>query len=475
LQTPPTTLSSEAALLAAIVESSDDAIVSKDLNGIVTSWNKGAVRMFGYTADEMIHRPITTIIPPELQAEEVMILGKIRAGERIEHFQTVRLRKNGERIDVSLSISPITDHDGRVIGAAKIARDITRKIKTEHDSQRLAAIVESSDDGIVSKDLNGIVASWNKAAERMFGYKAEEIIGKSIMLIIPPELQQDEIQILAKLKAGEKIDHFHTVRVRKDGERLDVSLTISPVKDEHGKLIGAAKILRDITEQKKLELALHTSERLASVGRLAATVAHEINNPLEAIMNYIYLARHDPGLSEKSRGYLVSADRELVRVAHIAQQTLGFYRNSSKPVTLQIAKIIEEVLAIYERKLKSQRVTVKKEIEPGLKIVALEGELKQVLSNLLTNAIDASKAGVRITIADNGTGIAAENKQRLFTPFFTTKKTLGTGLGLWITRDLLRKRGGNIRIHSSDHGVTGTAMSIFLPQQPTFISTEQAG
>jgi PAS domain S-box-containing protein len=494
LQTPPTTLSSEAALLAAIVESSDDAIVSKDLNGTVTSWNKGAVRMFGYTADEMIHRPITTIIPPELQAEEVMILGKIRAGERIEHFQTVRLRKNGERIDVSLSISPITDHDGRVIGAAKIARDITRKIKTEHDSQRLAAIVESSDDGIVSKDLNGIVASWNKAAERMFGYKAEEIIGKSIMLIIPPELQQDEIQILAKLKAGEKIDHFHTVRVRKDGERLDVSLTISPVKDEHGKLIGAAKILRDITEQKKLELALHTSERLASVGRLAATVAHEINNPLEAIMNYIYLARHDPGLSEKSRGYLVSADRELVRVAHIAQQTLGFYRNSSKPVTLQIAKIIEEVLAIYERKLKSQRVTVKKEIEPGLKIVALEGELKQVLSNLLTNAIDASKdggviairaratghlhcdkAGVRITIADNGTGIAAENKQRLFTPFFTTKKTLGTGLGLWITRDLLRKRGGNIRIHSSDHGVTGTAMSIFLPQQPTFISTEQAG
>ncbi len=493
MQTPPTKISNESALLAAIVESSDDAIVSKDLNGIVMTWNKGAERMFGYTADEMIHRSITTIIPPELQDEEAMILGKIRAGERIEHFQTVRLRKNGERIVVSLSVSPIKDHDGKIIGAAKIARDITRKIKTEHDAQRLAAIVESSDDGIVSKDLNGIVASWNKAAERMFGYKAEEIIGRSIMIIIPPELQQDELEILAKLKAGQKIDHFHTVRVRKNGERIDVSLTISPVRDEHGKLIGAAKILRDITEQKRMELALHTSERLASVGRLAATVAHEINNPLEAITNYIYLAKHDPGLSEKSRGYLVAADRELVRVAHIAQQTLGFYRNSSKPTMLQIEKILEEILAIYERKLKSQRVTVKTDIEPDLKIVALEGELKQVLSNLLTNAIDASidggviairaratrhlhcgKPGIRITVVDNGTGIPAENRQRLFTPFFTTKKTVGTGLGLWITRDLLRKRGGNIRLHSSDRGVTGTAMSIFLPQQPTFISTEPA-
>jgi PAS domain S-box-containing protein len=477
--------------LAAIVESSDDAIVSKDLNGIVTSWNAAAERIFGYTADEIVDRPITVLIPPELQSDELMILAKIRAGERIEHFQTVRLHKDGTPVDVSLTISPVKDDDGNIVGAAKIARDITHQKKSEQAALRLAAIVESSDDAIVSKDLNGIIKSWNKGAERIFGYREEEIVGQPITTIIPPELRHEEVEIIEKIKSGQRIDHFETERVAKNGNRVQLSLTISPVKDPDGKIIGAAKIARDVTQQKKLEAALHTSERLASVGRLAATVAHEINNPLEAVTNYIYLAKQQPGIPGKLKRYLESADRELARVSHIAQQTLGFYRDNSQPVSLVVAEIVEDVLAIYERKVQYKSLRVQRDIEPNLVVCTLQGELKQILSNLISNAIDAcsedgkiiirarpsgdyrtGRPGIRISVADNGVGISAENWPRVFTPFFSTKREVGTGLGLWITKDLLEKRGGYIRFRSSQSSHSGTVMNIYLPMM---VSTTQSG
>src|SRR4051812_2567709 len=464
--------------LAAIVESSDDAIVGKDLNGVVTNWNKAAERIFGYTAEEMIGRSITTIIPAELQGDEPIILSKIRAGQRIEHFETVRVRKDGRRIHVSLTVSPIRAEDGTVIGAAKIARDITAEKQSKHAAARLAAIVESSDDAIVGKDLTGIVTNWNKAAERIFGYKAEEIIGQPITTIIPIELQGDEPGILARIQAGERIEHFETVRVTKDGRRLNVSLTVSPIKDSKGKIVGAAKIARDITQQKKLEEALRTTERLASVGRLAATVAHEINNPLEAVTNFIYLANQQPELSEKLKRYLSSADQELRRVAHIAQQTLGFYKDNSQPTEVSIGEVIGDVLAVYGRKMDYKQLRAEERIEADLRLHTLAGELKQVLSNVIANAIDASReggriiirarsvrSGVCITIADTGIGIAARDQRNLFTPFFTTKREVGTGLGLWITRDLLQKKGGSIRLRSRDHEPSGTVVRIYLPAQ----------
>jgi len=346
----------------------------------------------------------------------------------------------------------------------------------------LAAIVESSDDAIVSKDLNGVVTSWNKAAERIFGWKAEEIIGRSITAIIPPELHKDEPKILAKLRAGERIDHFETVRVRKDGERLDISLTVSPIRDGDGRVIGAAKIARDITQQKRLEAAVQVSERLASVGRLAATVAHEINNPLEAITNFIYLSRHYQGLPDTVKQYLDYADHELSRVAHLARQTLGFYRDTSQATLVYVPRLVDDVLGIYQSKVNYKHLTIEREIEPGLTICAMQGEMKQVLSNLLANAIDASHAGgriiirarrsrnlesgrsgVRMTIADTGSGIDEAHKPKLFKPFFTTKKEVGTGLGLWLSKDLLEKKGGSIQFRSRSAMPSGTVMSIFLP------------
>lgn len=468
--------------LAAIVESSDDAIISKDLNGIVTSWNRGAERIFGYTAAEMTGQPITTIIPPELQGDEQLILAKIRAGERIDHFQTVRLHKNGSRFQISLTVSPIKDLRGKIIGAAKIARNITPQKEAEQLVRRLAAIVESSEDAIYSTNLDGNITSWNQGAERIFGYTVEEILELPVTVIVPQELHADESLLLRKVQAGNRIEHFQTVRINKRGDRIHVSLTVSPVKDEHGEIIGAAKIARDITQEKKLEAALYTSEKLASVGRLAATVAHEINNPLQAVTNFIHLAKQQSMSSPKILRYLADADRELGRVIHLAQQTLGFYRDNSYPVLMPVSDVVEDVLAIYERKLTYKGLQIERRLEPDLTICTAQGELKQVISNLLANAIDASaragkiivharasrdfqsdRRGIRITVADTGSGIAQEDRAKVFTPFFTTKKDVGTGLGLWITKDLLEKKGGSIRFRSRASERSGTVMSIYLP------------
>ena len=209
-------------LLSAIVDSSDDAIVSKDLNGIITSWNQAAGRMFGYLAEEIIGRSILTLIPPELHNEEDLILRSMREGKRMDHYETTRLRKDGERIRVSVTISPVKDDAGKVIGASKIAREISEPERVDEARFRLAAIVDSSDDAIISKDLNGIIMSWNASAGRLFGYTADEIVGQSILTSIPPELHHEEDEILRRLRAGERIEHYETTRRRKNGDPVYV-------------------------------------------------------------------------------------------------------------------------------------------------------------------------------------------------------------------------------------------------------------
>jgi PAS domain S-box-containing protein len=363
-----------------------------------------------------------------------------------------------------------------------VEREARVRDLAEVESHRLAAIVESSDDAIVSKDLNGIVTSWNAGAERMFGYKPEEIVGRSITMIIPPELQEDEIRILKTLAAGQRIDHFETVRVAKSGERLDISLTISPVRDSTGKIIGAAKIARDITQRKKAEQALRTTERLASVGRLAATVAHEINNPLEAVTNLIYLAK-TTSTSPEVRQYLATAEEELDRVSQLTKQTLGFYRETKDASPTRIGSLVTPLLSVFASRTKNKSLKIVPEIRHDPEIMAVRGEIRQLIANLLSNSIDAVTAGgrirlrlsaatnsdgrrpgVRLTIADTGSGIPPEVRARVFEPFFTTKKEIGTGLGLWVCKNIVEKHGGSIRVKSSSvPGKSWTAFSVFLP------------
>ena len=371
-----------------------------------------------------------------------------------------------------------TDVGAEVSAKEELRRNHERLQTALIASQRLAAIVDSSDDAIVSKDLTGIVTSWNACAERTFGYTAEEMIGRSIITIIPPELHDDERRILATIARGERIEHFETVRMKKNGERIEVSLTISPVKDEQGRVIGAAKIARDITQRKKTERALQLTERLASVGRLAATVAHELNNPLEAVTNFIYLAQTTEELPTAAKEYLTLADRELERVSHIAQQTLGFYRDTSALTSVDARTSVDDVLRVFEGKLRYKSLRIELDVEPGLHFEAHPGEVRQVFSNLISNAIDASpKDGVikvhgkavvkdgepcaQIAFADGGCGIPERLKASIFNPFFTTKSDVGTGLGLWVSKSLVEKHGGRIAFRTA--AGRGTVFCVQFP------------
>lgn len=349
----------------------------------------------------------------------------------------------------------------------------------------LASIVESSNDAILSKTTDGTITSWNKAAELMYGYTPREVIGKSVSILIPPDRKNELDDILARLRSGEKIDHYETVRVTKDGRTLNVSVTISPIRDASGRIVGASTIARNITEMKMAEQALRNSEKLAVAGRMAATVAHEINNPLEAVNNILYLIERSAKLDTATRELVQTAQTELRRVADITKLTLGFYRESSlRPVEVRVTDLIDAVLKLYGQRIASLGITVSKEYQCTGKIWAVSGELRQVFSNLIVNAVDAltdagnrltirvrqarnwrtGEYGVLVVVADNGPGIPIESRGRLFQPFYTTKGEKGTGIGLWVSRSIVEKHGGSIRLRTGTHSErSGACFMVWLP------------
>jgi PAS domain S-box-containing protein len=226
----------------------------------------------------------------------------------------------------------------------------------------------------------------------MFGYRAEEMIGPSITAIIPPDLQADEPRILETIVRRERIDHFETLRVAKSGKRVDVSLIVSPVKNENGKIVGAATIARDITQDKQARRALRISERLASVGRLAATMAHEINNPLEAATNLVYLAKHR-AISQDQRDFLAATEEELARISHLTKQTLGFYRETKRAEPIRIGPILDQIISVFAAGARNKSVDIRREIRGDPEVYAVADEIRQLITNLLSNSIDAVTRG----------------------------------------------------------------------------------
>jgi PAS domain S-box-containing protein len=468
-------------LLEAVVHSSDDAIITKNLNGIITSWNPAATRIFGYLPEEITGQSILRLIPDRLQHEEQEILRKLRNGEVIAHYETIRLTKDEQEINVLLTISPVRDRTGKIVGISKIARDITSQKQSDQLRFWMSAIVESSDDAILSKNLNGTITSWNRAAERIFGYTEAEVIGKSILMLIPEELHAEEKTILEKLRAGERIDHFETIRLRKNGEQINVSLTISPVRDASGTIVGASKVLRDISERKRIEQSLLQAEKLAASGKMAATIAHEINNPLESVLNLVYLARTNSSDPEQVNAFLSTAESELVRLSHIAKQTLGFYRENAGAISFPLDELVSDAIRIYAPKLTAAGVEIKTQLESSRQIAMKKGEIMQVISNLIANAGYAmpsggtlitivkdalvdGRDGVLLTLEDNGCGIPTENLKKVFEPFFTTRSSIGTGIGLWVARQFIESHAGTIAVDSNtDAAHHGTKISIFLP------------
>jgi PAS domain S-box-containing protein len=386
-------------------------------------------------------------------------------------------------IEVRGQLQPEADGPGKILGTI---RDITEVEKNEaalRDCSKrlgeLAAIVESSDDVILSKDLNGIITSWNSAATRVFGYSADEMVGSSILKLIPEHLHSDEKTIIESIRAGQRVEHFETVRMTKSGQQLDVSLTVSPVRDQQGKVIGASKILRDISGRRRIEQSLLQAEKIAATGRMAATIAHEINNPLEAVTNLLYLLR--PMITDPAGiNFLSSAEDELGRVSHIAKQTLGYYRENASAKPASLAEIVLHAITIYEPRCMAAGIRISRSINSSRKVVLRRGEMMQVISNLIANSIYAMPKGgvlsisvedaqgppdgVVLTIHDDGVGIPADVLPKVFDAFFTTRNTVGTGIGLFVAKQFVEGHSGRIQIESrmdaEDHGTT---VRVFLP------------
>ncbi len=373
---------------------------------------------------------------------------------------------------------------------AQLSRQLTDldrvEVQRKSDANRLgqlAAIIESSDDAIISKDLNGIVTSWNEAATRILGYTGDEIVGQSILKLIPEDLHADEPLILSRIRAGQRIEHFDTIRRSKSGELLNVSLTISPIKDDSGTVVGASKILRDVSSRTRIQDSLIQAEKIAATGRMAATIAHEINNPLEAVLNLLYLLRPLVNTSE-GKSYLGTAEIELTRVAHIAKQTLGYYREHTSAVSLSLSQLAEHAIAVYSPRCTAYNISLERHLDSTTKITLRRGEMMQVISNLLANAISAMPEGGRLTISvadvqtpppgvlltieDSGVGIAEENLDKVFDAFFTTR-SVGTGIGLFVARQFVEGHGGTITIESrTDPENHGTKVFVFLPLQTAY-------
>lgn len=457
--------------LAAIIDSTDDAIISKNLDGIITSWNPGAEKMFGYKREEMIGRSIDPLVPKDKKEEETYILNKIKKGKKVEHYETVRLSKNGKPVMVSLTISPIADEEGIIIGASKIARDITALKESEAKQAMLAAIVESSEDAIISKDLNGIITSWNPSAQRVFGYTAEEMIGQPIYKLFPTDRFDEEPKILDKIKRGERVEHFDTVRKTKDGRLIDISLTISPIRDKRGKIVGASKIARDITDRKKQEKLLkEKTEELERSNRelndFAYIISHDLKAPLRAIGSLASFLKSDYSdkLGPEGLEMLDLLVGRVKRMNNLIEAVLQYSRVGRVRDRKQIIKLNDLVEDVIMSLSFPEHIHITH--NPMPEIIFERVPLYKILQNLIANAISAidkpegrvyigfkdKEQEYEFSVSDNGTGIEERHFDKIFQIFQTLQprdEVESTGIGLTIVKKTVEYYGGQIRVEST--------------------------
>lgn len=457
------------ATLTAIVNSSDDAIISKTLSGIITSWNPAATKLFGYTEEEAIGKHISLIIPKDSLAEEDLIIENVHKGQKIDHFETIRIAKDGTEKLVSLTISPIKNKNGEVIGASKILRDLSLNDSEEEKQARLAAIVSSSDDAIISKTLDGIITSWNQSAQRMFGYTEEEAIGKHITLIIPKDRIDEETKIIESLRRGEKIDHFETVRVAKDGTERHISLTVSPIKNGRGKIIGASKIARDISLRVEAERqqALYT-ERLQELNRykdeFMVMASHELKTPLTVIMANLQLLqeliKHD-----QNAIFVEKAVKQVEKLSELIGNLLDVSKIQAgklvmKRTNFDLNELLAEVSNNLQETTKNHKIVYNNK---GVQLIVNgdRARIEQVIVNIITNAIKYSRQSgnivvnafkqdgkIMVNVTDKGIGIPKRDIENIFLRFYRVSGSAssfsGSGVGLYISSEIIKSHGGDI-------------------------------
>jgi PAS domain S-box-containing protein len=444
-------------------------------DGTILRVNRAELNMLGYERDEYLGHHIA-----EFHADRPVIddiLGRLLAGEVITGYPA-RLRcKDGTLKDVLIDSSGYWV-DGRFVHSRCFTREITLEKHAQEASARLAAIVSSSSDAIISKTLDGVVTSWNAAAERIFGYEASEMVGHSIFKLIPPELHSTERYILEQLRRGEAVAFSESERVRKDGSRIWISLSVSPVRDLSGTVIGAASIKRDITEHRLVAENLRETQRLQTVGQLAGGIAHEANNQMSVVLGGAQFLLRRTDLAPAARADVEFIRQAAERTAAITQQLLAFSRRQLQQLQdVDLNRVVDAMQPVLRRSLtESHELVIRPRLEDGL-VRADPRQLEQVLLNLTLNARDAMPGGGRITIetceltvageprggangprvgryaalvvTDTGHGMDSKVLARVFEPFFTTKEVgQGTGLGLSVVHGIVNQTGGHIRAES---------------------------
>lgn len=496
------------ALFRLAVEAAPNAMVLIDGGGDIVLVNAQAERVFGYHRSEMLRRPIEMLLPdgfrprhPALREAYCKAPQPRPMGAGRELFGR---HKDGGEFPVEIGLNPIQTAQGVMVLSAVV--DITRRKadeqalrESEHRARGLAAIVESSEDAIIGCDLDGAVTSWNASAQRIFGYREADMLGRPMFRLAAPGYEAEMRAILRRVREGERIAHYRTLRRCADGSLVNVSLSVSPIFDIAGRLVGVAKVARDITQTAQAETALKESQtrlqdlqaellhvsRLSAMGEMASALAHEINQPLAAISNYMrgsrrLLAASAEPVARKVEDALDKAAEQAIRAGQIIRRLRSFVaREDGEKRPENLEQMVEDALALGLVGQNERSLTIRRELDSAIVVMADRVQIQQVLVNLVRNAAEAmaevdrrqltvaarrlDDGRVEVRVCDTGKGLSEEVRQNLFRPFFTTKAA-GMGVGLSISRSIAEAHGGELDAEPNPKG--GAAFVLTLPAAP---------
>ena len=474
-----------------IVETAEEGIWVTDAADRTSFVNRKMGELLGYVPEEMIGRPFYAFLDPEEESAVRARFDRHRQGGR-EGYEFRLRRRDGGELWVRCAASPFFDGEGRYEGTLAMISDLSERRGRERAQAELASIVSSSEDAIYSKSLDGVVRSWNPGAERMYGYRAEEIVGSPVGILEPPDRRGEWASVLARLKRGERIAPFETVRRAKDGREVEVFVSVSAVLDAEGRPAGASAIDRDISEKRKLEHQLRQAQKMEGIGRLAGGIAHDFNNLITVITGYASAAleKLDPGAP--AREDLEEIRKAGERAGTLTAQLLAFSRRQILSPRVTDLRSIVEGMEKMLRRLLGERIAIRTSFDADLGLVRVDrGQMEQVLLNLALNARDAiagpgtltidvrnvtldgdfeaahpgARSGphVCLAVSDTGCGMDAPTLAHLFEPFFTTKEPgKGTGLGLATVYGIVKQSGGYIGVESRRGA--GSVFRIYLPR-----------